>query len=174
MGRPPSSFRSLKGFDIPFCYYDYIDAWFKFFLYQTSNIDHSWFINFDQENSGGIFPLWFVKWWSHFGLIPEILSLQLIESFNLFKSCFKMDKYGSKFPLIFHFAKQFKFPWILRWQFVIVGDNMERHWYIKRWDKFNFDPIIQKLKLMIQASKAQNLPLPSIISPKLLTPNDVS
>jgi hypothetical protein len=69
------SFRSLKGFDIPFCYYDYIDAWFKFFLYQTSNIDHSWFINFDQENSGGIFPLWFVKWWSHFGQIPKILSL---------------------------------------------------------------------------------------------------
>ena len=51
---------------------------------------------------------------------------------------------------------------------------MERHWYVKWWDKFNFNPINQKVKLLIQAPKAQNLPLPSIIPPKLLTPNDVS
>jgi hypothetical protein len=137
-------------------------------------MDHSWFISFNRENSEGILPLWFVKWWSHFGLIPEVLPLQLIESFNLFKNCFKVDKYGSKFPHILHFTKQFKLPWILRWQYVIVGDVVERHWYVKWWDKFNFDPIIQKVKLTIQAPKAQNLPLPLVISPKLITPNDVS
>jgi hypothetical protein len=92
----------------------------------------------------------------------------------LFKSYFKTDNYGLKFPLILHFTKQFKLPWILRWQYVIVGDFVEGHWYVKWWDKFDFNPIVQKVKLMIQAPKAQNLPLPSIISPKLLTPNDVS
>ena len=172
-GDHPSSYRSLKGFDILFSYYDYIDAWSKSFLYQSANIDHSWFISFHRENSGGILPLWFIKWWSHFGLLPNVLPFQLIESFNLFKSCFKMDKHGSKCPFILHFTKQFKLPWILRWQYVIVGNFVERHWYVKWWDKFNFNPIIQKVKLMIQAPKAHNLPLLSIISPKLLTPNDV-
>ena len=168
-GDHPSSCRSLKGFDIPFSYYDYIDAWFKFFLFQTPNLDHSWFINFDCNDFGGILPLWFVRWWSHFGLIPEVLPLKLIESFNLFKTCFKTDDYGSKFPPILHFAKKFKLPWILRWQYVIVEDKLERYWYVKWWDKFTIDPIIQNVKVMIQAPKAQNLPLPSIISPKLLT-----
>jgi hypothetical protein len=137
-------------------------------------MDHSRFINFDRENSGGILPLWFTKWWSHFGLLPELLPLKLIGSFNLFKSCFNFDKYGSKFPLILHFVKQFKIPWILRRQYVITGDNVERHWFVKWWDKYNIDPIVQKVKPMIQASKVQNLPLPSIIPPKLLTPHDVS
>ena len=43
---------------------------------------------------------------------------------------------------------------------------MECHWYIKWWDRFDVNLIIQKVKSMVQA---QNLPLP-----KLLTPNDVS
>ena len=76
--------------------------------------------------------------------------------------------------MILHFVKQFKLPWILKWQYVIVGDNVERHWFVKWWDRYNIDPVIQKVKLMIQAPKAQNLPLPSIIPQKLLTPNDVS
>ena len=75
--------------------------------------------------------------------------------------------------MILHFVKQFKLPWILKWQYV-VGDNVERHWFVKWWDRYNIDPVIQKVKLMIQAPKAQNLPLPSIIPQKLLTPNDVS
>jgi hypothetical protein len=72
-GDHPSSCRNLKGFNILFCYYDYIDARSKFFLSQFAIMDHSWFISFDHDNSGGILPLWFVKWWSHFGLLPEVL-----------------------------------------------------------------------------------------------------
>jgi hypothetical protein len=60
-GDHPSCCRNLKGFNIPFCYYDYIDAWSKFFLFQFATMDHSWFISFDRDNSGGILPLWFVK-----------------------------------------------------------------------------------------------------------------
>jgi hypothetical protein len=98
---------------------------------QTANMDHSWFISFDQEHFGGILPLWFARWWSHFSLIPNVLPLGLIESFELFKTCFKTDSYGSKFPHILHFVKQFRLPWILRWQYVILEDKLERHWYVK-------------------------------------------
>ena len=153
-GGHPSSVRTLNGFKVPFNYYDYVDAWSIFFLYQTANMDHSWFINFDKEFVGGILPLWFSKWWSRFGLIPDVLPLCLIESFELFKTCFKVDAYGFKFPHILHFVKQYRLPWNLKWQYVIVDDNLGRHWYVKWWDKFSFDPIIKRVKLMIQAPSA--------------------
>jgi hypothetical protein len=70
----------------------------------------------------------------HFGLILEILPLKLLEAFNIFKAHLKIDTYGFKFPPMLHFVKRFKIPWILKWQYVIVGDKLERHWYIKWWD----------------------------------------
>jgi hypothetical protein len=159
--------RKLERFQIAFNYYDYVDAWSKFFLYQTAIMDHSWFITFDNDHTCGIVPIWFSKWWSHFGLIPDVLPLALVESFELFKNCFKVDAYGSKFPPMLHFVKQYRLPWIIKWQYVIVGDNLERHWYVKWWDKFAFDPIIKRVKQMIQAPNAQNMPLPSIVPPKI-------
>jgi hypothetical protein len=41
--------KDLPGFDIPYCNYDYVEAWFKFMLFQTPNFDHLWFINFDKQ-----------------------------------------------------------------------------------------------------------------------------
>ena len=107
-GDHPSTPKVLANFDVPFSYYDYIEAWSKFFLYQTPKFDHSWFINFDRNNFGRILPLWFSRWWMHFGLIPEILPLRHIEAFNSFKTYFKTDNYGSKFPPILYFVKKFK------------------------------------------------------------------
>jgi hypothetical protein len=40
-GNHHSSPRVLCDFDIPYCYYDYIEAWSKCFLYQTPKFDHS-------------------------------------------------------------------------------------------------------------------------------------
>jgi hypothetical protein len=167
----------------PYNYYDYIDAWSKFFLYQTPNCDHSWFITFDRENSIRFLSLWFSRWWMYFGLIPDILPLQLVDSFSLFKNHAKTDAYGSKFSLILHFSKKYKVPRILKWQYVIVGDKLERHWYIKWWDKFRFDDIVENVKEFCRAPKAldlpttQNLPsnpaqkLPTNAPPALLTPD---
>jgi hypothetical protein len=50
----PSSPRVLDGFDVTYCYYDYIEAWFKFMLFQTPKFDHSWFINFDKDFGGNL------------------------------------------------------------------------------------------------------------------------
>ena len=105
-------------------------------------------------------------------MIPDVLPLNLIESFELFKTVFKVDTYGSNFPPILHFTKQYRLPWIVKWQYVIVGNRLERHWYVKWWDKFASDPIIGRVKQLIQAPGAQNVPLPSIV-PKLITPDDI-
>jgi hypothetical protein len=123
----PSSLIVFRDFDIHYYYYDYIEALSKFFLSQTPKFDHSWFINFDRNNFGRILPLWFSRWWMHFGLILEIFPFKFLEAFNIFKAHFKTDTYGSKFPSMLHFVKRFKIPWILKWQYVIVGDRLERH-----------------------------------------------
>jgi hypothetical protein len=181
-GNHPSTPKILSD-NSPYNYYDYIDAWSKFFLYQTPNCDHSWFVTFDRENSIRFLLLWFSRWWMHFGLIPDILPLQLVDSFSLFRNHAKTDAYGSKFSPILHFSKKYKVPWILKWQFVIVGDKLERHWYIKWCDKFRFDDIVEKVKEFCRAPKALNLPttqnlpsnttqkLPANAPPTLLTPD---
>jgi hypothetical protein len=93
-----------------------------------------------------------------------ILVLSLISSplnllkVSLFKDHFKIDAYGSKFPPILHFVKKYKIPWILKWQYVIVEDILERHWYIKWWDKFLTDNIVKNVNDLAHAPKALNLP----------------
>jgi hypothetical protein len=165
-GGHPSIEKELHGFSIKYNYYDYIEAWSKVFLYQTALMDHSWFIAFD-KNFTRVLPVWFAHWWSHYGLIPDVLPLNFVGTFDLFKSCYKVDAYGSNFPIIFHFAKMFKISWILKWQYVIVGNRVERHWFCKWWDKFpHMNSIIEEVRRMAQAPKAQNVPLPSTISPK--------
>jgi hypothetical protein len=55
-GEHPSQPRILSNSELSYSYYDYIDAWFRFMLYQNSTNSHSWFINFDKKNSLVFFP----------------------------------------------------------------------------------------------------------------------
>jgi hypothetical protein len=165
-GFHPSYEKELPGFSIKYNYYDYIEAWSKVFLYQTPQMDHSWFISFD-KNFTRILPMWFANWWSHYGLIPDVLPLNFVGTFDLFRSLYIMDSYGSNFPLICHFAKMFQISWIIKWQYNIVGNHVERQWYCKWWDKFpRRDEVIEGVNRMAQAPRARNVPLPSTISPK--------
>jgi hypothetical protein len=165
-GFHPSYEKELPGFSIKYNYYDYIEAWSKVFLYQTPQMDHSWFISFD-KNFTRILPMWFANWWSHYGLIPDVLPLNFVGTFDLFRSLYRMDSYGSNFPIICHFAKMFQISWIIKWQYNIVGNHVERQWYCKWWDKFpRRDEVIEGVNRMAQAPRAQNVPLPSTISPK--------
>jgi hypothetical protein len=105
----------------------------------------------------------------HFGLIPEILPLKLIEACNSFKTHFKTDDYGSKFPPIIHFVRKFRIPWILKWQYVMIDDKVEKHWYVKWWDKYpQVETTVNNVKELAQALKAQTL-LPNF-SPLPLAP----
>jgi len=129
-GEHPSQPRILSNSELSYSYYDYIDAWFRFMLYQNSTNSHSWFINFDKKFSG-ILPLWFSKWWGQFGAIPDILPLQLAKAFGTFRDYYNTDAYGKKFPTIIHFVIKFKISWILKWNYVKDGDIIDCHWFVK-------------------------------------------
>jgi len=59
-----------------------------------------------------------------------------MNSLTYFKSVFKVDSYGAKFPPLLHFIKKYKVPWILKWKYAKEGDVLTRCWYVKWWDKF--------------------------------------
>ncbi|KAG2667224.1 hypothetical protein I3760_15G103200 [Carya illinoinensis] len=105
-GAHPSTSKKLIDSDIIYNYYDYIDAWFKFMLFQTPDMSHSWFLNFDQKFKGK-FPLWFNKWWHEFGLIPEIFPEELQQAFKCFQNEIpaRLDRYMAKFPYSLHFLQ---------------------------------------------------------------------
>ncbi|XP_042963702.1 uncharacterized protein LOC122297650 [Carya illinoinensis] len=136
-GAHSSTSKQLLDSDIIYNYYDYIDAWFKFMLFQTPEMSHSWILNFDKKFKGK-FPLWFNKWWHEFGLIPEIFPEELQQAFKCFQNEIpaRLDRYMAKFPYSLHFCKWFKTPWILKWSYEKNGDMLMRYTFVKWWDKF--------------------------------------
>jgi len=174
-GEHPSQPRVLSNSELSYSYYDYIDAWFRFMLYQNSTNNHSWFINFDKKFSG-ILPLWFSKWWGQFGAIPDILPLQLAKAFGTFRDYYNTDAYGKKFPAIMHFVIKFKISWILKWNYVKNGDIIDRHWFVKWWDKYpQTDAIVQTVyKDFAKKTPEKGLPAIPVAVPKpteLVTPS---
>jgi hypothetical protein len=153
-GTHPSTLRSFVYFDIPYSipysYYDYIDAWTKFMLFQTSEFNHFWFIKFD-KNFKGIFPLWFLHWWNQFGLIPYTLPQSLLNAFHLFKTLLNSKDFDSNFPPILHFAKKYRIPWFLAWRYTIKGIRVERHWFQTklRDDSAQIDVVINDVKKLV-------------------------
>ncbi|KAG7960451.1 hypothetical protein I3843_10G124200, partial [Carya illinoinensis] len=136
-GTHPSTSKKLCDSEITYNYYDYIDAWFRFMLFQTPDMSHSWFFNFDKNFRRKI-PLWFNKWWHQFGLIPDIFPEELQRAYKSFIQAIssKLDAYESKFPYCIHFSKRFKPPWILKWSYEKNGDILHRFAFVKWWDRF--------------------------------------
>ncbi|KAG6658753.1 hypothetical protein CIPAW_04G184200, partial [Carya illinoinensis] len=136
-GTHPSTSKKLRDSEITYNYYDYIDAWFRFILFQTPDMSHSWFFNFDKNFRGKI-PLWFNKWWRQFGFIPDIFPEELQRAYKSFIQAIssKLDAYESKFPYCIHFSKRFKPPWILKWSYEKNGDILHRFAFVKWWDRF--------------------------------------
>ena len=106
---------------IPYSYHDYITAWSRFMLHQNEHMSHSWFVNFDKSFTGYL-PLWFNRWWTQFGPINDIFPEPLLDTFECFKKFYKVDAHGAKFPVLLHFVKRHKIPWILKWQYEKEGD----------------------------------------------------
>ncbi|KAK9996576.1 hypothetical protein SO802_021262 [Lithocarpus litseifolius] len=138
-GSSPNETRMMLNCPIPYSYYDYITVWFRFMLHQNDTMNHSWFVNFDRHYTGYL-PFWFARWWSQFGLIPDLLPAPLMDAFKLFSRGYRVDPQNAKakFPALLHFVKRHKVPWILKWQYEINNDEnaLARHWYVKWWDKF--------------------------------------
>ena len=83
-----ASIRMLPTSLVSYSYHDYLTAWFRFMLHQNENMFHSWFVNFDKDFNSNL-PLWFSRWWTQCGSIPEIFLEQLLGSFKHF-SCSKL------------------------------------------------------------------------------------
>ena len=130
-----ASIRMMPSSFVPYSYHDYLTAWFQFMLLQYEYMSHSWFVNFD-KNFNFDLPLWLTHWWTQFGSTVEIFPDSLMNSFTYFKTVFKVDSYGAKFPPLLHFIKKYKVPWILKWQYEKEGDVLTCHQYVKWWDKF--------------------------------------
>ena len=104
-----AAIRRLPKSPIPYSYYDYITAWFRFMLHQNENMSHSWFVNFDKDFNSE-FPLWFIHWWSQFGSSVEMFLAPLKDSFQNFTLRFRIDAHGAKFTPLLHFIKKYKVP----------------------------------------------------------------
>ena len=104
-----ASTRMLPTSPVPYSYHDYLIAWFRFMLHQNENMSHLGFVNFDKDFNSNL-PLWFSRWWTQFGSIPEIFPELIMGSFKHFTSMFKVDSYGAKFPPLLHFIKRYKVP----------------------------------------------------------------
>jgi hypothetical protein len=162
-GTHPSTLRSFVysniPYSIPYSYYDYIDAWTKFMLFQTSEFNHFWFIKFD-KNFKGIFPLWFLHWWNQFGLTPDTLPQSLLNSFHLFKTLLNPKDFDFDFPPILHFAMKYKIPWFLAWRYTIKGFRVERHWFQAklRDDSAQIDFVINDVKKLVSKAPVKISP----------------
>ena len=108
-----STLRPFVNSVIPYSYYDYIDAGYKFMLFQNTEFNHFLFISFD-KNFKGTLPLWFLQWWKQFGPITDILPPLINDAFHLFKTYHLNYKdFDSIFSSILHFVKNYRIPWLL-------------------------------------------------------------
>lgn len=132
-----ASTKVLPSSPTKYSYHDYFTAWFRFMLHQDSNMSHSRFIFFHKNFVDTQLPLWFSRWWTQFGTITKISPGPLVGSFKYFSNFFKTSSHGAEFPVILHFVKKYKVPWILKWKYVKEGDVLIRQWFVKWWDKFS-------------------------------------
>ena len=135
-------------------------------LHQNETMSHSWFVNFDKDFNSK-FPLWFIRWWTQFGLVVKIFPAPLKDCFQKFSIRFRTNTHGAKFTPLLHFIKKYKVPWILKWQYAKEDDVLTRCWYVKWWDKFShtnsiinnvakdfLSPNVSPLKITIAVQKA--------------------
>ena len=106
---PPYQLRDLPGHSIQYNYHDYVDAWFKIFLYQNETFSHSWYICFDQKFKSEL-PTWFLKLWTQYGAISDILPGDLFELVNYFSSVYPFTTHQRQFPSLLIFISKYKLP----------------------------------------------------------------
>lgn len=156
----PHQLRDLPGHSIQYNYHDYTDAWFKIFLYQNETFSHSWFISFDQKFKSEL-PTWFLRWWTHYGAISDILPGDLIELINYFAAVFPFTTHQRQFPPLLIFISKYKLPWIFKWHYRIDDNIIIRHHSVKWWPKFNLLRIIEIVQEEFPIN--QCAPTPSMI-----------
>jgi hypothetical protein len=141
---PPHQTKPLKGHAIPYSYHDYVDAWYKVFLYQFDNFAHSWFVQFDRDFRSP-FPTWVLRWWQVHGPCHNIMPIAVKDAVKYFSTAFQVSGHQSLFPSSLHFFAFYGVPWILKWQYINSDNCIARQYSVKWWDKYNFTSIQEQL-----------------------------
>ncbi|KAG8639689.1 hypothetical protein MANES_14G163216v8 [Manihot esculenta] len=138
------AFKTLKKHFTSYNYFDYMDAWQNIFCIQNPTHTHSWLVYFDQSRikTTTRFPNWFLKWWQHRGISEEILSPEVFQVYQYFKTNFKPAQHEAYIPPLMYFCISFFIPWVYQWFFdfqYALGTNLhsivKRH-KIKWWGSF--------------------------------------
>jgi hypothetical protein len=95
---PPYSPKPLPNHDIGYTYHDYIEAWYKVFLFQFPDFSHSWFIQFDKFFKGQ-FPTWFIRWWQVHGPIHDIMPTNVKDAIHILRPFTKLMVTNLIFPV---------------------------------------------------------------------------
>ncbi|GLT71247.1 hypothetical protein SLA2020_432810 [Shorea laevis] len=155
--------------DIPFSYHDYIDAWYKVFLYQFENFAHSWFVQFDRDFKGP-FPAWFLRWWHVHGPCHNILPVVVKDAVKYFSTVYKVEEgHQSLFPSSLHFFAFFGVPWIVKWQYIFSDGCIARQFSVKWWDKYNFSLIQEQLYSEFSAEQLSQTSPEVQLQPELIS-----
>ncbi|KAG8633694.1 hypothetical protein MANES_18G139633v8, partial [Manihot esculenta] len=114
-----TQFKTLKKYSTLYNYFDYIDAWTNIFCIQNPTTTHSWLIYFDQQSikTTTKFSNWFLKWWQYRGITDEILSPEVLQVYQYFKTHYKPHPSEKYIPPLMYFCTQFFIPWVYQWYF---------------------------------------------------------
>ncbi|KAJ9176922.1 hypothetical protein P3X46_012183 [Hevea brasiliensis] len=142
----PLSFQNKIDHCQHFNYWDYQQAWYNTFLIQNHKNSHSLLFYFQKTFDPSKTPSWFAQWWKYFGALPEILTPEISESLNLFKTHYKPSPKEKRFPPLLLFSSKFFLPWVLIWFFEFRPQDglntIIRRFKVKWWDSFNIPETI--------------------------------
>ena len=145
-------------------YYDYMEAWDRFLLFQNNIYKHTWFFWFDMyKKKDMMIPRWFIDWWNSYGPEAMILPPDLLKAYETFKKEPPNIPHLRVFPHLLQFFYKFPdLPWIIRWEYKIEKlpqypfPMLTRKFKLKWWNKFNFDHICQELQKKTSSSQTES------------------
>ena len=144
-------------------YYDYMEAWDKFLLFQNNINRHTWFFRFDMyRKKDMMIPRWFIDWWNSYGPEAMILPFDLLKAYETFKKEPNIPHLRDFSHLLQFFYRFPDLPWIIRWEYKIEKHPqypfpmLTRKFKLKWWNKFNFDHICQELQKKTSSSQTES------------------
>ena len=69
-----------------------------------------------------------------------------MDQVTYFSSLYKVNQHMSQFSMLFIFMSKYKVPWIFKWQYNIVNNIVIRQYFVKWWDAFKQQYIIDQVK----------------------------
>ena len=128
-------------------YWDYVESFYKTFLYINPKRKHSWFFKVCQKMYNKSLPNWFINWWISYGpsiqILPEIYKGLYVEwvgvSPKLIDMMTKTNGNKEIIPSLLFFI-EFSIPWIWKWapEVNYASDQipqLERVFFTKFWRK---------------------------------------